>query len=178
MGNIEKIENVDPKKLIPYTNNAKIHNDMQLEKIKESIKSFGFITPCLIDKDFNIIAGHGRVMAALELELEDVPCVFLEGLSENQKKAYILADNKLSELAEWDEKIVAQELKDLHDADFDTDVTGFLYEEIDFSFLSEKEKAQPKKVNEIQECQCPKCKCIFEGNEIIEHGIDFNSSET
>lgn len=125
MGNIEKIENVDPKKLIPYTNNAKIHNDMQLEKIKESIKSFGFITPCLIDKDFNIIAGHGRVMAALELELEDVPCVFLEGLSENQKKAYILADNKLSELADWNMELIDKELAQLAAEGFDISLTGF-----------------------------------------------------
>lgn len=125
MGKIEKIEEIEVEKLIPYANNAKIHGRKQLEKIKDSIREFGFLTPCLIDQDFNIIAGHGRVMAANEMQLKKVPCVFVEGLSDNQRKAYILADNRLSELGEWDMELVAAELKELADDGFGIELTGF-----------------------------------------------------
>lgn len=125
MGKIEKIENVEVRKLVPYAKNAKIHGKNQLEKLKKSIEEFGFLTPCLIDKDFNIIAGHGRVMAAKELNIKKVPCVFVEGLSEQQRRAYILADNRLGELGEWDMDLVAQELNALTDDGFNIDLTGF-----------------------------------------------------
>lgn len=125
MGKIEKIEEIEVEKLIPYANNAKIHGRKQLEKIKDSIREFGFLTPCLIDQDFNIIAGHGRVMAAKEMQLKKVPCVFVDGLSDNQRKAYILADNRLSELGEWDMELVAAELKELADDGFGIELTGF-----------------------------------------------------
>lgn len=125
MGSIEKIADVDVRKLIPYAKNAKIHGKKQLEKLKKSIEEFGFLTPCLIDKDFNIIAGHGRVMAAKELNIKKVPCVFVEGLSEEQRRAYILADNRLGELGEWDMDLVAQELNALSEGGFDIDITGF-----------------------------------------------------
>lgn len=125
MGKIEKIENVEVRKLVPYAKNTKIHGKKQLEKLKKSIEEFGFLTPCLIDKDFNIIAGHGRVMAAKELNIKKVPCVFVEGLSEQQRRAYILADNRLGELGEWDMDLVAQELNALTDDGFNIDLTGF-----------------------------------------------------
>ncbi len=125
MGSIEKIENVEVRKLVPYSNNAKIHGKNQLEKLKDSISEFGFLTPCLIDQDYNIIAGHGRVLAAKELKIRKVPCVFVEGLSEQQRRAYILADNRLGELGEWDMELVAQELNALTDEGFNIDLTGF-----------------------------------------------------
>ena len=125
MGSIEKIENVEVRKLVPYANNAKIHGKKQLEKLKDSISEFGFLTPCLIDQDNNIIAGHGRVLAAKELKIKKVPCVFVEGLSEQQRRAYILADNRLGELGEWDMELVAQELNALTDEGFNIDLTGF-----------------------------------------------------
>lgn len=125
MGSIEKIENVEVRKLIPYANNAKIHGKKQLEKLKDSISEFGFLTPCLIDQDYNIIAGHGRVLAAKELKFKKIPCVFVEGLSEQQRRAYILADNRLGELGEWDMELVAQELNALTDEGFNIDLTGF-----------------------------------------------------
>lgn len=125
MGKIEKIEEIEVEKLVPYGNNAKIHGRKQLDKIKDSIREFGFLTPCLIDKDFNIIAGHGRVMAAKEMQLKKVPCVFIEGLSNLQRKAYILADNRLSELGEWDMELVESELNELQNMDFNIDLTGF-----------------------------------------------------
>jgi ParB-like chromosome segregation protein Spo0J len=125
VGKIEKIESVDVGLLVPYAKNAKIHGKKQLEKLKDSIQEFGFLTPCLIDKDFNVIAGHGRIMAAKELKLKKVPCVFVEGLSEQQRRAYILADNRLGELGEWDMDLVAQELNELNGEGFNIDLTGF-----------------------------------------------------
>lgn len=125
MGKIEKIQDVDVEKLVPYAKNAKIHGKRQLEKLKDSISEFGFLTPCLIDQDFNIIAGHGRVMAAKELNIKKVPCVFIEGLSDHQRRAYILADNRLGELGEWDMELVAEELSQLVDDGFNIDLTGF-----------------------------------------------------
>ena len=125
MGEVKKIENVDINLLIPYANNAKIHDKKQIEKIKASIQEFGFVSPCLIDKDFNIIAGHGRVLAAKELKFEKLPCVFIEGLTEAQRRAYILADNRLSELGQWDYEIIASELLELSDDGFEINLTGF-----------------------------------------------------
>lgn len=125
MGKIDNIESIEIDRLIPYVNNAKKHTDEQVTKIAASIREFGFLNPVLIDRDYNIIAGHGRVMAAKKLELEQVPCVFVEGLSEAQRKAYILADNRLGELADWDMELVNLELESLDELGFDTDLTGF-----------------------------------------------------
>ena len=125
MGEIKRIENIEVDKLIPYVNNAKKHTEEQVTKIASSIREFGFLSPVLIDKEFNIIAGHGRVMAAKKLDIKEVPCVFVEGLTDAQRKAYILADNRLGELAEWDMDLVTSELEMLLDNDFDIDLTGF-----------------------------------------------------
>lgn len=125
MGKIEKIESVEVGLLVPYANNAKIHGKNQLEMLKKSIQEFGFLTPCLIDKDYNLIAGHGRVMAAKALGMKEIPCVYVEGLSEEQRRAYILADNRLGELGEWDMDLVFEELSSLNDMDFDVSLTGF-----------------------------------------------------
>ena len=125
MGKIADVQEVTLSKLIPYVNNAKIHSDDQVTKLASSIREFGFLNPVLIDKDFNIIAGHGRVMAAKKLEMDTIPAVFIEGLTDAQRKAYILADNRLSELSEWDTDLIAQELQALSDEGFDIDVTGF-----------------------------------------------------
>ena len=134
MGKIAKVQEVTLSKLIPYINNAKIHSEEQVTKIASSIREFGFLNPVIIDKDFNIIAGHGRVMAAKKLDMETVPCLFVEGLTEAQRKAYILADNRLGELAEWDMNLVESELSALKDMDFDIDLTGFELPELnDFS---------------------------------------------
>lgn len=125
MAELKQISRVAIDKLIPYVNNAKVHSDMQVTKIAASIREFGFVNPVLIDKDFNIIAGHGRVMAANKLDMKEVPCLFVEGLSEAQRKAYILADNRLGELADWDMELVTSELEMLQELDFDIDLTGF-----------------------------------------------------
>ena len=128
MGKIADVQEVTLTKLIPYVNNAKIHSEEQVTKIASSIREFGFLNPVLIDKDYNIIAGHGRVMAAKKLELASVPCVFIEGLTETQRKAYILADNRLSELGSWDEELVNIELSNLTDLNFD--ISDFQFDDI------------------------------------------------
>lgn len=116
--------------LRPYERNAKKHPQDQVDKIIASIQEFGFVTPCIIDSDYNLIAGHGRVQAAKEMGLETVPCVFVEGLTEAQRKAYILADNRLGELGEWDMDLVSGELQTLKDLGFDIDLTGFDIDDI------------------------------------------------
>lgn len=125
MAKIDRVQEVGLQELIPYAKNAKVHNQAQIDKIAKSIEEFGFINPCLIDKDKNIIAGHGRVMAAKQLGMKTVPCIYVEGLTKEQYKAYVLADNKLGELAEWDMEIVYDELQFLNDMDFDFTITGF-----------------------------------------------------
>lgn len=131
MASIGEVTRVKLSDIRPYENNAKIHGKEQIEKLKASIKEFGFVNPCLIDRDYNLIAGHGRVMAAEELGMETVPCVFVEGLTDEQRRAYILADNKLAELAEWDNVLVASELAELAEVGFDISLTGFEMQEVD-----------------------------------------------
>lgn len=125
MAKIEQIKEVALSELKPYEKNAKIHGADQVELIAKSIEEFGFLNPCLIDKENNIIAGHGRVMAAKKLGWETVPCIYVEGLTEEQYKAYVLADNRLTELGEWDMDLVQEELEWLNDMDFDISLTGF-----------------------------------------------------
>lgn len=120
-----KLQEVAIDLLKPYERNAKMHPQEQVEKLVASIKEFGFVTPCVIDEEYNLIAGHGRVQAAKEMGLEAVPCVFVEGLTEAQRRAFILADNRLGELGEWDMELVIDELQELEDMDFDIDLTGF-----------------------------------------------------
>ena len=125
MGKAVELREVEIAALKPYERNAKQHSKEQVEKIGRSIRELGFLSPCLIDQELNVIAGHGRIMAAKEIGMTAVPCVFVEGLTEEQRKAYILADNRLTELGEWDMERVQQELADLADADFDISLTGF-----------------------------------------------------
>ena len=125
MGKVVELREVEIAALKPYERNAKQHSKEQVEKIGRSIRELGFLSPCLIDQDFNVIAGHGRIMAAKAIGWETVPCVFIEGLTAEERKAYILADNRLTELGEWNMDMVQQELAALADADFDISITGF-----------------------------------------------------
>jgi len=137
-----KIEQIPTEKLIPYARNAKKHDAAQVSKLAGSIREFGFNNPVLIDKDNGIIAGHGRVMAAQKLELKEVPCIRLGHLTETQRKAYILADNRLAELGGgWDEELLKLEIKDIDWGELkEISVDDFNFGEIDF----EEEKEQPK----------------------------------
>jgi DNA modification methylase len=127
------IEHCPPGNLKPYSRNARTHSPKQIAAIAASIKSFGFNNPVLIDKDNGIVAGHGRVEAAKLLDLATVPTLRLEHLTDAQKRAYILADNKLAEKAGWDREILAIELQNLMaiELDFDISATGFEMPEID-----------------------------------------------
>jgi ParB-like chromosome segregation protein Spo0J len=106
-----KMERVPIDELIPYINNARIHSDEQIVQLQASIREFGFVQPILIDGRHNIIAGHGRVEAARREGMTEIPCVFVEHLTEAQRKAYIIADNRLAEMASWDHKLLEIELK-------------------------------------------------------------------
>ena len=121
----QQIEYVKVEKLIPYARNSRTHSDEQVAQICGSIKEFGFTNPVLIDGEGVIIAGHGRTIAAQRLNMKEVPCLRLDYLTEAQKKAYVIADNKLALNAGWDDEMLALELGDLKDLDFDLSLTGF-----------------------------------------------------
>jgi len=125
-----KIETLKTADLIPYARNSRTHSDAQVAQIAGSIREFGFTNPVLIDTNNGIIAGHGRVMAAGKLGLDKVPCIRLAHLTDTQKRAYIIADNKLALNAGWDEEMLALELGELSDLDFDMDLIGFTEDEL------------------------------------------------
>ena len=112
-------------KLVPYVNNARTHSPEQVMKLRSSLREFGFINPIIIDRDYGIIAGHGRLFAAKEEGITEVPCVFVDYLTEAQKKAYILADNRMAMDAGWDEELLRVEIEALQGEAFDVSLTGF-----------------------------------------------------
>lgn len=124
------IKKVKVSDLIPYANNSRLHSDEQVLQIASSIKEFGFLNPIIIDGDNGIIAGHGRVMAAKKLGIEELPCVDASHLTEAQKKAYVIADNKLALNSEWDFDALRIEFEALREMDFDVELTGFSLDEI------------------------------------------------
>ena len=126
-----QIEMRDPKSLRSYVGNARTHSPKQLRQIADSIRRFGFVNPILIDAEGDIIAGHGRLAAAELLGLAEVPVLLITHLSPVEKRAYILADNRLAEKAGWDKEILAIELQALVDFDFEVELTGFELAEID-----------------------------------------------
>lgn len=125
MNRVSEMNLVDIDKLIPYVNNARTHSKEQINKLRASIREFGFINPVIIDRDYNVIAGHGRIMASKEEGVDKVPCVFVDYLTDAQKKAYILADNRMALDADWDEELLKVEIESLQGADFDLNLTGF-----------------------------------------------------
>ena len=135
-----KLINIKTTDLIPYINNTRTHSEEQIKQVASSIKEFGFLNPVIIDKDNGIIAGHCRVLACEKLGIEEVPCIKVEHLTEAQKKAYIIADNKLAENAGWDEELLKVELESLKEMDFDIDLLGFDDEEFNNLLNIEEEK--------------------------------------
>jgi len=127
----ERFEKVPVNKLVPYARNARTHSKEQILQLRASMREFGFVNPVIVDKDLNIIAGHGRIMAAKEEGIAEVPCVFVEHLTEAQKRAYILADNRLALNAGWDADMLSVELAELQGADFDVSLLGFDDKELD-----------------------------------------------
>ena len=135
-------DNVERRKvadLIPYARNSRTHSAEQVAQIAASIKEWGWTVPVLIEPDGGIIAGHGRIMAAQKLGIVEVPCMVAEGWSEGQKRAYIIADNKLALNAGWDDEMLRVELGELGDLDFDLSLTGFGVGELTSLFLEREE---------------------------------------
>ncbi|HHK74528.1 MAG TPA: site-specific DNA-methyltransferase, partial [Rhizobiales bacterium] len=126
-----KVDYIPTAELIPYARNARTHSDEQVGQITASIAEFGFVNPVLVGEDNVIIAGHGRLLAASRLGMETVPVIKLGHLSETQRRALVIADNRLAEAAGWDEEMLAIELQALMDDEFDVDITGFDADEID-----------------------------------------------
>jgi len=126
-----QIEQLKTEDLLSYARNSRTHSEAQVDQIAASIKEFGFTNPVLIDGDGQIIAGHGRVMAARKLKLSEVPCIRLIHLTETQKKAYVIADNKLALNAGWDDELLALEIEDLKEENFDLSLLGFTQDELD-----------------------------------------------
>lgn len=129
----------DVSELIPYVRNARTHSEAQVSQIAASIREFGFLSPILVAEDNTILAGHGRLAAALKLGLKKVPCVKENHLTETQKRAYIIADNKLSLNAGWDNELLAVELSELEGADFNLDLLGFDEAELSSIFDADKD---------------------------------------
>lgn len=136
------VEMHPPERLTPYKRNARTHSKRQIAQIAKSITAFGFNNPVLVDDELNIIAGHGRVQAAILLGLKEVPCLKLSHLSDGEKRAYILADNQLATKAGWDRELQALEFQGLIDLGFDVTLAGFEVAEIDFVIEAERAKQQ------------------------------------
>ena len=132
-------ELVDINKLIPYVNNARTHSKEQIQKLRSSLREFGFVNPVIIDKEYNVIAGHGRITAAKEEGIQQVPCVYVDYLTEAQKKAYILADNRMALDAGWDDELLAVEMEELQNLGFDLGLTGFDEKELADLFAADEE---------------------------------------
>ena len=130
---------VDINKLVPYANNARTHNKEQILKLRSSLREFGFVNPVIIDREYNVLAGHGRIMAAKEEGIAEVPCVYADHLTEAQKKAYILADNRMALDAGWDEELLSVEMQELQELGFDLSMTGFDEKELADLFASDED---------------------------------------
>lgn len=158
--------------LLPYAMNSRTHSDEQVAQIAASILEFGFTNPILIDGRQTIIAGHGRLLAAQRLDLAEVPTITLEGLTEAQKKAYVIADNKLALNADWDNEALFTELQRLQEFDFNLELLGFdsdelslLLNEVDFDPASEDDQG---KLDELDPkwVSCPHCEEQFDLREV------------
>ena len=157
-----KIEQIPVDRLIPYARNSRTHSDEQVAQIASSIREFGFTNPVLIDGNDGIIAGHGRVLGARKLGMDAEPCVRLEHLTETQKRAYIIADNKLALNAGWDDELLRLELEELNVEEFKMELLGFDANElnlamglgVDFQPGTEDDQG---KLDELAPIICPSC---------------------
>ena len=165
------LEQVATADLIPYARNARTHSEQQIAQIAGSIQEFGFCNPVLIDATNGIIAGHGRALAAQRLKLESVPCIRLGHLTDAQKRAYVLADNRIALSSGWDEEMLANELSDLHADEFDMALLGFDAGELAklLEFENKKlEEAPESSATEVDpdsfemQCKCPRCQFEFD----------------
>lgn len=173
MGVFPDYKTVTVEKLIPYVRNSRTHSDAQISKIAASIKEFGFLNPIIIDGENGIVAGHGRLLAAQKLGLKEVPCIEASHLSEAQRRAYVIADNRLALDAGWDNNLLKIELQDLDSEGFDLTLTGFeigeltaLFDNPNFEPGTEDDQG---KLDELapKMVQCPHCGQEYD---LREHG--------
>ena len=164
-----EVEQIEIKRLIPYARNSRTHSDAQIAQIAASIKEFGFTNPVLIDKKCGIIAGHGRVLAARKLGMSEVPCIRIGHLSETQKRAYIIADNKIAINAGWDDDMLRLELAELDSDGFKLELSGFAGDDLTQAmFGADALEAPESSTKEIDtdeykmSNQCPKCGFEFD----------------
>lgn len=148
------VEHVATVDLIPYARNARTHSDEQVAQIAGSIQEFGFNNPVLIDGQNSIIAGHGRVLAAGRLKLEQVPCIRLTHLTDAQRRAYVIADNRIAMNSGWDQELLANELSDLHADELDLGLLGFEEDELS-ALLNLDDAAGSGFGGEVQEDEVP-----------------------
>ena len=141
---VKDLPTVRIDELVPYANNAKIHGPDQIEQLRRSLREFGFVSPVLIDEDKNLIAGHGRVEAARAEGMTEVPYVTVSDLTESQRRAYIIADNRLTESGVWDAGRLKLEMQELQALKFDTELTGFTMAEVETIHVSAHERAKPE----------------------------------
>lgn len=164
-----QIEQVAVESLIPYARNSRTHSDEQVAQIAASIREFGWTNPILIDGESGIIAGHGRLLAARKLGMKEVPVIQLSGMTDTQKRAYIIADNKLALNAGWDDELLKLELDELHDEGFDMGLIGFNADDLSklmgFDEEIEAPESSAKEINPDDYkmgCTCPKCGFEFD----------------
>ena len=164
----DRVERRSVNDLLPYARNARTHSDEQVAQIAASIREWGWTTPVLVDESGGIIAGHGRVMAARKLGITDIPVMVASGWSEQQKRAYVLADNKLALNAGWDDAMLALELRELAGAGFDMGLTGFDSKEIDLLLDESGDLGQIPAAGSSAASDgltaCPKCGCRFDAS--------------
>ena len=149
--------------LRPYENNAKIHGEEQIKQLRRSLREFGFVSPVLIDEDKNLIAGHGRVEAARAEGMTEVPYVLVSDLTDAQRRAYIIADNRLAETGEWDAARLKFEMQELQAMEFDTDLTGFAMAEI-ISLAGDEPESEPEAHEDDYDCSVPEKTTVREGD--------------
>lgn len=176
-----KVELIDLNKLKPADNNARTHSTEQVEQIVASIQHFGFTNPILIDEDFKIIAGHGRREAAEALQLKTVPCIKTKGWTDEQKRAYLIADNKLALNAGWDMDILRTEIGELQQLDFEIPLLGFSPAELDGIFGIEPDQGddEPDQGSDDtqQMVECPECGRHFDAKEHKAAKLDIDDSD-
>ena len=156
--------------LIPYARNSRTHSDAQVAQIAASVREFGWTNPVLVDGENGIIAGHGRILAARKLGMDEVPCIELAGLTDTQRRAYIIADNKLALNAGWDNELLALEFGELQELGFDLDLTGFDADELEaLAGSEENDVPQQSTAREVDadafemEHKCPRCGFEYDG---------------
>jgi len=159
----QHIEQIDLKKLIPYARNSRTHSDIQVSQIAASIREFGFTNPVLITENYDILAGHGRVLAAKKLGMDSVPCIKVDHLNEFQRKAYIIADNQLALNSDWNFDMLSVEIDELNDVKFDVSLLAFTNEQLAEMIGSPEEPVEPKEdlIADKKTTICPKCHWEF-----------------